>query len=87
MWLTPAPRLAAASDLAETTRYRASVTDISGQAIPGAVVKVYEYRTQGRGANPELVTNVTSGADGKFEVVLRHYSFNFSRFLALGRRN
>jgi protocatechuate 3,4-dioxygenase beta subunit len=66
--------LAAASDLAETTRYRASVADISGHAIPGAMVQVYEYRTQGRGADPELVTNVTSGADGKFEVALRPYS-------------
>jgi hypothetical protein len=74
MWLIASPHMAVAADNAETMRYCASVTDISGHAIAGALVQAYQYPTQGRGVDPELVTNVTSGVDGKFEVTLRPYS-------------
>ncbi|MCX6926450.1 MAG: carboxypeptidase-like regulatory domain-containing protein [Verrucomicrobia bacterium] len=69
-----APHAAVAADSAETMRYGASVTDIGGHAIVGAVVRAYQYPTQGRSVDPELVTNVTTGANGKFEVTLRPYS-------------
>jgi hypothetical protein len=73
IWLVAAPHVAVAADSAETMRYCASVTDISGHAIGGAVVQAYQYPTQGPGAGLELATNVTTGADGKFEVTLRPY--------------
>ncbi len=74
MWLITALHVAAAADSAETMRYGASVTDISGHVIAGALVQAYQYPTQGRGVDPELVTNVTTGVDAKFEVTLRPYS-------------
>ena len=74
IWLIASPHVAVAADNAETMRYCASVTDISGHAIAGALVQAYQYPTQGRGVDPELVTNATSGVDGKFEVTLRPYS-------------
>ena len=74
MWLIAAPHVAVAADSAGTIRYCASVTDISGHAIVGAVVQAYQYPTQGRSVDPELITNVTTGADGKFEVTLGPYS-------------
>jgi cation transport ATPase len=74
MWLITALHVAAAAESAETMRCCASVTDISGHAIAGALVQAYQYPIQGRGVDPELVTNVTTGVDGKFEVTLRPYS-------------
>jgi protocatechuate 3,4-dioxygenase beta subunit len=77
MWLIALPHVAVAADSAETNRYCASVTDINGHAIAGAVVQVYQYPTQGRSVDPVLVTNVTTvttGAEGKFEVMLGPYS-------------
>lgn len=74
MWLSATPQVAVATDSAETIRYCASVSDLNGHAIVGAVVQAYQYPTQGRSVDPELVTNVITGADGKFEVTLRPYS-------------
>src|ERR1035437_995118 len=74
LWLIAAPYVVVAADSAETIRYCASVTDTSGHAIVGAVVQAYQYPTQGPIAGPELATNVTTGADGKFEVTLHIYS-------------
>jgi protocatechuate 3,4-dioxygenase beta subunit len=74
MWLIAAPHVAVAADSAETNRYCASVTDIGGHAIVGAMVQAYRYPAQGRGVDPELVTNVTTGVDGKYAMTLRPYS-------------
>jgi len=63
-----------AMNLPDTFRYSARVTDSDGHAIAGALVDAYQYPEQGRNPDPELVTNVTTGAEGKFEVMLRPYS-------------
>ena len=70
----PAVCSAAATDSPETFRYSTRVTDSAGRAIAGAVVEAYQYPEQGRSPGPELVTNLTTGTDGKFEVTLRTYT-------------
>jgi hypothetical protein len=65
---------AAAANPTETFRYRACVTDSDGHAIAGAVVEAYQYPEQGRSPDPELMTNLTICAEGKFEITPRPYS-------------
>ncbi len=55
---------------AETIRHGGCVTDSEGHPIAGAVVEVYEY-PEGRNATPQLMTNVTTGIDGRFELTRR----------------
>jgi hypothetical protein len=74
MCLIAALAQAAAATSPEALRYCGCVTDGGGRAIAGAVVEAYRYPEQGRNPNPEVVTNVTTGADGKFEVVVPAFS-------------
>ena len=67
-------RSGGAVNLPDTFRYSARVTDSDGHAIAGALVEAYRYPEQGRNPDAELVTNVTTGAEGRFEVMLRPYS-------------
>ena len=67
-------RSGGAVNLPDTFRYSARVTDSDGHAIAGALVEAYQYPEQGRNPDPELVTNLTTGAEGKFEVTLGPYS-------------
>jgi len=66
----------AATGPSEAGRYRASVIDLSGQPVAGAVVEVYRYPDE-RGRALKLAANVTTGADGKFEIPW----VNYSRFI------
>jgi protocatechuate 3,4-dioxygenase beta subunit len=67
-------RVAGATGSPETFRYSGRVTDSEGHAIAGATVEAYQYPEQGRSPDPELVTNIITGVEGKFEVTLRPYS-------------
>ena len=69
-----APTSAATPNTSEMPRYYGCVTDSGGHAIPGAVVEAYHFPEQRRPLDPELLTNATTGADGKFEVSVPAYS-------------
>ena len=70
---------AAAATSPEALRYAGCVTDSGGHAVAGAVVEAYHYPEQGRNPNPELVTTVTTGADGKFELTVPAYTHLVAR--------
>ncbi|HEY5913467.1 MAG TPA: carboxypeptidase regulatory-like domain-containing protein [Verrucomicrobiae bacterium] len=66
--------LRAEASAAEAPRYYGSVTDSKGNGIAGAVVGAYHFPEQRPYPNPELLTNVITGVDGKFEVNVPAYS-------------
>jgi len=59
----------AAANPPDTARYTGRVADSEGRPLAGAVVEGYQYPEQPPNLNPEpeLVTNLTTGVDGKFE--------------------